>query len=147
MEEQFTKTIIVKADVKEVYKAWSNFENFPMFMKNIKSVEKINTKTSQWEMKGPLGSKVKWEAETTEMDPDRRIAWNTKDNDEGNLTTSGQVSFLPLPSNETQITATVHYKSRAGMPGEIIGKLFGNPEHKLEEDLRNFKEYIEARKE
>ncbi|HEX2996024.1 MAG TPA: SRPBCC family protein [Anaerolineales bacterium] len=145
MEDKITKSVIVKADIKDVYNAWSNFENFPLFMKNIKSVEKIDHKTSHWVMQGPMGVNVEWEAETTAMDEDKRVGWSTKDNQEGNLTTSGQVTFNPLPHNETEVVATVHYKVRAGVPGEVVGRMFGDPEGRLEEDLMNFKNYIEGR--
>lgn len=144
MEDKVTKSIIVKADVNEVYNAWSNFENFPLFMKNIKSVEKMGINTSRWEMKGPLGVDIEWDAETTANDPGKRIAWSTKDRDEGNLTTSGQVTFTELPNMETRITAEVHYVTRAGLPGEIAARLLANPEKQLEEDLSNFKQYIEG---
>lgn len=144
MEDKFTKTIIVKADVNKVYNAWSNFENFPYFMKNIKSVEKTGVKTSHWEMKGPLGVTVEWDAETTENDPDKRIGWSTKDRKDGDLTTSGQVTFTQLPDSHTQITATVHYVTKAGLPGEVAARLFSDPEKQLEEDLVNFKQYIEG---
>jgi uncharacterized membrane protein len=143
MEEQFTKTIIVKADVKDVYNAWSNFENFPHFMKNIKSVQKTGGASSHWEMQGPLGTKVEWDAQTTLVEPNKRIGWSTKDNEDGNLTTSGQVTFNPLTHNEIEVVATVHYVTRAGLTGNVVAKFWGNPEEKLEKDLRNFKEYIE----
>lgn len=144
MEEKITKTIIVKADVQSVYNAWSNFQNFPQFMKNIKSVEITGPKTSHWEMEGPLGVDVEWEAETTTEEPGKRIGWSTKDREEGNLTTSGQVTFNQLGGGETEIVATVHYQTRAGLPGELVARLMGDPEKKLEEDLYNFKEYIEG---
>ena len=144
MEENITKSIIVKADVQRVYNAWSNFQNFPRFMKNIKSVEMTGPKTSHWEMEGPLGIDVKWEAETTTAEPGKRIGWSTKDRDEGNLTTSGQVTFNQLGNGETEVVATVHYQTRAGLPGDLVARLMGDPEKKLEEDLYNFKEYIEG---
>lgn len=144
MEDKFTKNIIVKADVYEVYNAWANFENFPHFMKDIKSVEMTGGKTSHWEMKGPLGVTVAWDAETTENDPGKRIGWSTKDREDGNLTTSGQVTFLQLADRQTQITATVQYVTRAGLPGDVVARLFSNPEKQLEEDLVSFKQYIEG---
>src|ERR1044072_7875098 len=48
MPEQATKSIIVGAGVREVFEAWSNFENFPHFMKNIKSVEKRPDGSTHW---------------------------------------------------------------------------------------------------
>ncbi len=143
MEKTITKSIIVKADIKDVYNAWSNFENFPQFMKNLKSVQKMGDRSSLWELKGPMGVPVRWEAETTMKDPDKRIGWNTKDNEGGNLTTSGQVTFNELPNREVEIVATVHYLTKAGLTGDTIAKVFSNPDKILEEDLYNFKKYIE----
>ncbi|MGE5224049.1 MAG: SRPBCC family protein [Omnitrophica WOR_2 bacterium] len=34
-----TRSIIVQASADEAYQLWHNFENFPMFMQNIKSVK------------------------------------------------------------------------------------------------------------
>ncbi|RPI30289.1 MAG: SRPBCC family protein [Chloroflexota bacterium] len=141
-----TRSMIVKADVDKIYTYWSNFENFPTFMENIKSVRKTGDRSSHWEMEGPLGTTVKWDAETTVMENNKRIAWSTKDN-EGDVTTSGQVTFNPLPNNQTEITVMLHYEPNKGLAGDVVEKLFSNPEKQLEKDLANFKNYIEGRHE
>lgn len=146
MDNQVTKSIIVKADVSSAYQAWANFENFPHFMKNIKSVHKTGPDTSHWEMDGPLGTTIEWDAETTRMEENKRIAWNSKDRDDSDITTSGQVTFNDLPSQETEVTVTMHYVTRkGGKLGSAAANLFSNPEKQLEEDLRNFKDFIEGR--
>jgi uncharacterized membrane protein len=145
MGDQVTRTIIVKADVNSVYQVWSNFENFPTFMENIESVTNTGPRTSHWAMSGPMGKTLEWDAETTLMEENSRIAWNSKDMDDNELTTSGMVTFTPLSQGETQITAIVQYEPKGGILGDVAEKLFGNPGEKLEEDLRNFKNYIEGR--
>ena len=142
MADQFTKEIIVKSPVADAYAAWANFENFPYFMKYIKSVRKTGDRTSHWVMNGPLGKDVEWDAETTTLDPNRRIAWNSRDN--GDITTSGQVVFKELGTDQTHITVTLQYVPPAGKLGEVVARIFSNPEAQLEEDLANFKEYIEG---
>src|SRR5712672_731483 len=77
MAEQATKSIIVGAGVGEVFEAWSNFENFPSFMKNITSVEKRADGSTHWTMDGPLGKSVEGHAETTMFEPQKRIAWRS----------------------------------------------------------------------
>lgn len=144
MTEQVTRTIIVKADADRAFQAWENFENFPMFMEHVKSVRMIGPKTSHWEVEGPLGKTVEWDAETTTVDVNKRIAWNTKDSEDSDVTTSGQVSFNSLPHGETEVTVTLQYKPQAGVAGNLVAKLFANPEKQLEEDLQNFKKYIEG---
>lgn len=141
MPDQTTKTIIVKGRVDDIYAIWANFENFPHFMKNIKSVKKTGDRTSHWVMEGPLGKTVEWDAETTRLDQNTRIAWNSRAG--GDVTTSGQVTFKQLPENQTEVTVTLQYTPPAGALGEAVAKLFKDPEDQLEEDLKNFKLYAE----
>jgi uncharacterized membrane protein len=140
---QITKSIIVKGDVAQIYGLWANPENFPRFMKYIRSVESTGPITSHWVMNGPLGLKVDWNAEMTRMELNQRIAWNSKDAD-GLVTTSGQVLFRSLPKDEVEVTVTVKFSPPAGKAGEALAKLLANPEERLEEDLRNFKAYVES---
>jgi len=138
-----TNNIIVKAPLNEVYAAWANFENFPNFMKNIKSVKKTGERTSHWVMTGPLGTKIEWDAETTRLEENKRIAWSST---QGDIKTSGQVTFNALPNNDVEITVMLKYVPPAGLAGGIVAELFSDPENKLIEDLRNFKRFIEGHK-
>lgn len=142
MTERVSQTVIVKSDVSTAYNVWSNFETFPYFMKYVEKVEKIGPQKSYWEVKGPLGTTVQWTAETTRLDVNTRIGWNTKDN-AGTMTTSGEVVFTGLPDNQTQITVTMNYTPPGGKLGEVVAQLFADPDKRLEEDLRNFKAYVE----
>lgn len=141
--DQVTKSIIVEGEVDYIYGLWEAFETFPNFMSNITLVNKTGENTSHWVMEGPLNTKLEWDAETTRKEENKRIAWNSKD-DGGDVTTSGEVTFTGLPDEQTEVTATVHYEpNKAGLAGKVVSALFGNPEEKLETDLRNFKEYAE----
>lgn len=142
MSHEVSKTLIVKRPVAELFRLWADFENFPHFMENIHSVEKTGERTSHWVMQGPLGTKIEWDAETTRLEENKRIAWNSKD--QSTLATSGQVTFNALPNNETEVTVLMHYEPPAGMAGDLVAKFFGNPEKRLEEDLNNFKSYAEG---
>lgn len=140
---QVTKSIIVKNDIANTYDLWSNFENFPYFMKYIKSVTITGPDTSHWVMQGPVGMNVDWNAEMTRREQNKRIAWNSKDKT-GVITTSGQVTFNSLPNNQTEVTVTVQYVPPAGKVGEFMANLLSNPEARLTEDLRNFKSFAEG---
>jgi uncharacterized membrane protein len=142
MADQVTKTIIVKTDPTSAYRLWADFENFPKFMKYIESVRKTGEGRSHWVVAGPLGRKVEWEAETTRLEPPKRIAWSTKDH--SSVTTSGQVTFNDLGHDETEVTVTMHYVAPAGAAGDIITDLFSNPDKRVEEDLKHFKRYAES---
>lgn len=140
---QLTKSIIIKATPAEAYTLWANFERFPQFMSFIKEVRSTGPRTSHWVLDAPAGMTVEWTAELTRMDPNKRIAWSSKDND-GDITTSGQVTFAELPQGETELTVTVQYSPPGGAIGEALARWFANPEKRLETDLRNFKAMVEA---
>ena len=141
MPDQFTQTITVLANVADVYRLWSNFEFFPRFMHDIKSVSMLDGRTSHWVMKGPLGVDIEWDAETTRQEENQRVAWNSKDNSA--VKTSGQVTFKSLGVNETEITVTLQYDPPAGAAGQAVASLFAHPEKRVREDLEQFKQFVE----
>lgn len=143
MPSQVTKSIIVNRDVEDIYKLWADFENFPEFMKHIKSITKTGDRTSHWVMNGPLGILIAWDVETTSLEENKRIAWSSKDSD-GDIKTSGQVTFNPLPQGQTEVTVLLQYVPPAGAAGSMASGLISNPGSRLEEDLRNFKSYAEG---
>jgi uncharacterized membrane protein len=145
MSNRVVQSIIVKRPAAELYRLWANFENFPHFMQNITSVRMTGERTSHWTMEGPLGTRVEWDAETTLMEANKRIGWNSKDRSP--VTTSGQVSFNELSNGETEVTVTMHYDPPVGMVGEVASKFFGDLDKRVQEDLQNFKHYAEGRTE
>jgi uncharacterized membrane protein len=142
MPDQFTQSIVVLANVADVYHLWSNFEFFPRFMHDIKSVTMLDARTSHWVMQGPLGADIEWDAETTRQEENQRLAWNSKDNSA--VKTSGQVTFQALGVNETEITVTLRYDPPAGAAGQAVASLFANPEKRVREDLEQFKQFVES---
>jgi uncharacterized membrane protein len=144
MSKQITQSIHVRRPVAELYALWSNFENFPNFMKHIESVKKLDDspRASRWKMDGPLGTKFEWEAETTLNEPNKRIAWNSKDN--SSIKTSGQVAFNSLTPGETQVTVTLTYDPPGGPAGDAAAKWLVKLEERVAEDLKNFKAYAEG---
>jgi len=141
MPDKFTQSIVVLGSLSDIYSLWADLTNFPRFMHYIKSVTMIDDRTSHWVMKGPLGTDIEWDAVTTRMEPNQRIAWNSKDNSA--VTTSGQVTFRPMGTNETEVTVTLQYDPPAGAAGQAMASLFANPEKRVRDDLENFKEYVE----
>jgi uncharacterized membrane protein len=73
MAQRVNESIEVEAPVEDVFRYWSNFENFSNFMQNVEEVRMTDADTSQWRVKGPLGKTVEFDARTTEMDPNRGI--------------------------------------------------------------------------
>jgi uncharacterized membrane protein len=140
--DQTTKSIIVRAPVSAVFEHWADFEQFPRFMKHIRSVTRTGPDRSHWVAEGPLGKKVEWDAVTTRFEPPVRLAWRSADGSE--LKTSGQVVFAEIGPDETDVTVTLQYVPPAGLAGELVAELFGDPEERLAGDLRRFKAHVEG---
>lgn len=145
MADKITKSIIVDGRPSEVFNLWADVENFPHFMEYVKSVVPTSERTSRWVVEGPLGQDVEWEADITRFEPSRRIGWSTKDRyDDSDVTTSGQVTFTEVGTDQTEVTVTMQYEPPAGAAGEMVAKIFANPEKRVEEDLENFKKFAEG---
>ncbi len=141
MAEPIARTIVVNMDVREVYALWDDFENFPQFMRNILLVRRLGDRSSHWAMRGPLGRHLEWNAITTVREPFSEIAWQST---QGDLRTSGRVTFRPLGSELTEITAVIDYEPPLGRIGRWFLRHSGQPELRLEEDLQSFKRFAES---
>jgi uncharacterized membrane protein len=139
MANQTTRTVLVKGEAADVYAAWADLERFPTFLKQIKSVTRTGENTTHWVAKGPLGMDVEWDAETTRMEPGKRIAWNSMHGSD--VRTSGQVTFNQLPNGLTEVTVTFQHATDSvkGKAGQLLVGLDGI----LEEALRHFKGHVE----
>jgi uncharacterized membrane protein len=144
MADQTTKTIIVGAPLQEVYEAWADFERFPRFMEKVKSVKKTGDRLSPWEVEGPLGKSIEWDAETTLVEPNKRLGWRSLEGSA--IATSGMVTFTELGTGQTQITLTMQWSVPASKGGDTLAEIFAQPEKRLEKDLLNFKSYVEEMK-
>ncbi len=97
--------------------------------------------TSHWQVKGPLGKSVEFDAKTTELDPSRGIGWNSVD---GDVMTSGEVRFEELLPDRTRIEVTMNYADPpGGKVGEIVANVLSDPEKSTREDLQNFAGIVE----
>jgi uncharacterized membrane protein len=143
MADRITKSIRVNAPIKKVYQTWARFENFPLFMENIKSIRMIGPRTSLWEAEGPLGSNISWKAETVDMQEEKQIEWRSIEDEDINLQTNGIVTFTPVTSDSTLVTVSIQYSAAGSAAAEALAKIFSNPEKQLQQDLENFKVLVE----
>ena len=142
MAQQVEGSIEAQAPVQTVYEYWRNLENLPNFMSNIEEVRSTGPDTTHWVVKGPLGTRMEFDARTTQDEPNSAIGWNTVD---GNVQTSGQVRFQELGPDRTRIDVTMNYADPpGGKVGEAASKAVANPKLMMEQDLRNFRDIIEG---
>src|SRR5918911_3348389 len=140
MARRVHEGVEVQAPLQEVFRFWSNLENFPEIMRKVEEVRGAGN-TSHWRIKGPLGRTVEYDARTTEMSPERGIAWQTA---EGDIDTSGQVRFEEVAGGRTRIDVTMNYADPpGGRLGEVAAGAVSNPEREMREDLENFARQVE----
>jgi uncharacterized membrane protein len=139
-----TSVFRVNTTSNEAYRLWRNFENLPRFMAHLDAVRILNDRQSEWTAKGPLDSRVRWKAEITEDEPNRRIAWRSLPGSQ--LETSGWVEFRDDPQGRgSTVRAQVEYSNPLGAIGlGLLSALGKNPSFVVKEDLRRFKALLEA---
>jgi uncharacterized membrane protein len=139
MAQRVHETVEVQAPLEDVFRYWSNFENFPNFMQNVEEVRMSDKDTSHWTVKGPLGKSVEFDARTTEMDPNRGIGWNTNG---GEVMRRG--ALREVSPGRTRIEVTMNYADPpGGKVGEVVAEAISNPERTVREDLQNFSRIVE----
>jgi uncharacterized membrane protein len=143
MPQRIESSVVVEAPVSRVYEYWRDLENLPNFMTNVEEVRATGPDRTHWVIKGPLGAKMEFDAETTQEEENRALGWNSVD---GNVGTSGQVRFQELGPERTRVEVTMNYADPpGGRLGEVGSRLVSNPQVMVDQDLYNFKEIIEGR--
>src|SRR3954465_9506379 len=109
--ERTEKSIEINAPLNVVFDLYSNFENFPKWMKHIKEVRRTGENYTRWTADAPLVINVEWEAETTELEPNQKIAWRTV---RGDVEMEGEVTFEEAGKNRTRLHVSLGYSPPAG---------------------------------
>jgi uncharacterized membrane protein len=141
---KIVKAVTVNRSPEELYGFWRNFENLPRFMSHLESVRVFDQKRSHWVAKAPAGSTVEWHAEIVNDKENELIAWQSVD--PADVGHAGSVHFEQLSNGRgTRVKVVMNYQPPFGRLSVVIAKLFGEePEQQLQEDLRHFKQILEA---
>ena len=133
-----THSIDVKAPLKSVYNQWTQFEEFPRFMRDVVEVRQHGPDALSWKVL--MGGKEKqWEARIIEQIPDTSIVWESVDG----TSNRGAVTFEPLGTDATRLTVVMEYEPEGFL--EKAGDLLGVPSGHVEESLKSFRELIESK--
>jgi uncharacterized membrane protein len=138
------KLVTVNRSAEECYRYWRDFQNFPMFMKHLESIQILDDKRSHWKAKAPAGTSVEWDAELTVDQPGKLLAWHSTEG--ADINNGGTVSFEAAPGGRgTIVRVQMQYNPPGGQAGAMIAKLFGEePAQQIDDDLRRFKQLIET---
>lgn len=141
------KTITINAPVEQVFQYFSAWENWPQWMSHVREVRRIGSATSDtrthWEVDGPAGVTVEWDAITTQLVPNEVIAW--KSVEDAAVGNAGIIRFTPSDDGATTIDVQMSYNPPAGALGHVVAKFFGrDPKQQMDDDLARLKTTIET---
>ncbi|MFG2510903.1 SRPBCC family protein [Streptomyces sp. NPDC048584] len=128
--------IDVGVPLRTAYDQWTQFQDFSTFAKGVKSANKADDVTSDWQAK-VLWSSRSWKAKTTEQVPDDRIAWSSEG---AKGTTRGVVSFHRLDDNLTRVLLVIEYYPSGFF--EKTGNIWRAQGRRARLDLKHFARFI-----
>lgn len=132
------KSIEIDLPRRAVYDQWTQFETFPRFMEGVEDVRQIDDTHLHW-VAEVAGKTKEWDAEITEQEPDRRIAWKSL----SGARNDGVVTFEEVEPNRTRVSLQLDATPEG--PLEQIGTAAGLLERRVEGDLERFRDFIKER--
>ena len=138
------RCITVMRPADELYRQWRDLARLPEWMHHLRSVTVLDEKRSHWVAVGAHGVGVEWDAELVADEPGRLIAWRSVDG--ADVDNAGSVAFRRAPGDRgTEIRVILRY-APAGHLGGAVGPFFRmGVDRQVREDLRRFKQRMEAR--
>jgi uncharacterized membrane protein len=146
-EPRFTdlhRTLLVHAPIADVFRFWTEMENFPRFMNHVRDVRvhDAERRRSRWEVGGPGGIRMTWEAEVTRSIPHRMFAWRTLPG--SSVEHAGRVQFEEVGPDETRVHVKMSYRPPAGAFGHAAKSLLASdPRARMDQDLARLKSLLE----
>ena len=118
------------------YQAWTQFEQFPTFMKKVENVEQKEDETVEWKAQ-IFWSHRTWTAEIVDQVPNERIVWRSK-GQKGHV--DGGVTFHELTPDLTRMLINLEYYPQGLF--ERTGNLWRAQGRRVRLELKFFRRYI-----
>ena len=132
-----SKYIRIEAPPQQVWDLWRDPTGFPEFMDSVESVE-ANGQQWHWKVSGPAGKSVEWDSKIVEEIPGEKLAWKSI----SGMPNSGAVR-LDERDGQTDLEYAIEFEPPGGKVGDIVAKIFDDPEDKVQRALEAFKVLVE----
>jgi lycopene cyclase domain-containing protein len=132
-----TKYIRIDAPPQQVYELWRDPTGYPEFMEDVNEVEQRGDRW-HWKVDGPAGIPVEWDSVIVEDIPGEKLAWKSVEG----LSNAGVVRFDDR-GDATDLEYAIEFDAPARKAGEVVAKLFDDPESKVQRALESFKRLVE----
>jgi len=135
----FQDSIEVNAAVGEVYRQWMDLTSFPDFMSTVEQVTPLGDDRFHWVAR-ILGVKQEWDAQITDLEPDRRIAWRSV----AGAPNAGTVTFISTASGSTMVRVRLEYAPPTGNVGVRQLQMSPAAKREVHADLETFKQHVQG---
>ena len=129
------ESLDVGLPLRTTYDTWTQFADFPSFMKKVETVEQESDEKTNWTAK-VFWSRRTWEATIIEQVPDSHIVWRST-GAKGHV--DGAVSFTELGPNLTRVLLVLEYWPKGLF--ERTGNLWRAQGRRARLEFKHFRRY------
>ena len=130
------ESVDVPVSREVAYEQWTQFEDFPTFMKKVENVSQDEDEKLTWKAQ-ILWSHRSWNAEIVEQVPNERIVWKS-DGEKGSV--DGAITFHELASDLTRILMVLEYHPKGFF--EHTGNMWRAQGRRARLELKHFARHV-----
>ncbi|MGI5153958.1 SRPBCC family protein [Microbispora sp. CA-102843] len=130
------ESLDIGAPLRLVYNQWTQFEDFPSFMKKVETVEQKSDEKLGWKAQ-VFWSHRTWESTIVEQIPDSRIIWRSQ-GPKG--FPDGSVTFHEITPELTRVLLVVEYHPQGFF--ERVGNLWRAQGRRVRLEFKHFKRHV-----
>jgi uncharacterized membrane protein len=130
------ESIDIGAPIRVVYDQWTQFGDFPTFMKKVESVQQEEDQKLNWKAQ-VLWSHRTWESTILDQHPEDKIIWRSK-GPKGHV--DGAVTFHELAPSLTRVLVVLEYHPQGLF--ERTGNLWRAQGRRVRLELKHFRRHV-----
>jgi uncharacterized membrane protein len=130
------ESIDVGVPIELAYNQWTQFADFPSFMKKVENVDQVEDEKLHWKAQ-VFWSHREWEADIIEQIPDERIVWRSK-GAKGHV--DGAVTFHELSPEMTRVLLVLEYHPQGLF--EHTGNLWRAQGRRARLELKHYRRHV-----